>query len=106
MRSRRQREVKVQLKSEQLKSRLVTLLAWLETQEFLAWLAARDAEIESFNQQILFTAQSWDEIVRLRALRENTDAVKQSFEDARHLLEKAIDDAVEAETQMATTSRN
>lgn len=95
-----------QRNSEKLRENLLALSSWLDSPSATGWFAAREAEVAALNEQIAYDAKDWETVVALRAARENTVTLSRSFEETRDTLKAALDDAVEAETKLATVSNN
>lgn len=90
-----------QRNSERLRENLAALDAWLNSPSHVGWVAAREEEVRQFNQQIAEVAGSWEEVLILRAKRENTLEITHSFEDTRQTLKEELDKVIEEETQLA-----
>lgn len=88
-----------------LRENLAALCAFIDSRAFVGWCAARDAEVAIFDQQIAYDAESWEDVVRLRSARQNTEMLKQSFEETRGDLKAELDRAIEAETKIAAESK-
>lgn len=90
------------VRSDVLRQRIVDLTVFMATEVFQVWKQSRGTEVYIFNQQVAETAGSWDEVIALRAARDNTSTLQESFEELRDSLETELNVVVEEETKIAS----
>lgn len=90
-------------RSDKLKQNLLDLEVFMSTEVYVKWKAAREIEAQIFNADVAQSAASWDEVVGLRAARDNTLLLQSSFEELRDNLRTELNAVVEEDTQIAST---
>jgi hypothetical protein len=89
---------------EKLRRDIADLDTFMASGVFLKWCEARQVEADSFNFQISQTAQSFNEVIELRAKRDNTLEVASTFEDIRENLKTELDKQLEADNKVSAES--
>ncbi len=89
---------------EQLRKNLTDLEGFIDNEVFAKFKEAREVECSIYNQDIAYVAQSWDEVVTLRAKRQNTLEILTTFEEMRENLKAEIVKQAESDTKLASES--
>lgn len=92
-----------------LKAHLESLEAFIASPAHVGYVAAREQEIVDLKQRILWTPPIDDgarsaQLMAFGELDSQQEMLK-TFEDARQTLKARIDEAVERENQLATTTK-
>ena len=92
-------------RSDLLRENLAALYAWTNSRSFIGWKAAREKEAQEITASVGLVARDWEHVIELRARAETLISIANSFEDVRQDLEEALNEAIEEETQLATTAQ-